>query len=116
MICKRTYRSEHQYFQAMRQILNGCQGEFDPKYLKVFLSVMSYYPIGTYVELSDRRICEVVMANPKLPMKPVVEVIIEATGHPIRNGDKIDLAAEAGVFIVKPVDTKRIKDIRSSMT
>jgi hypothetical protein len=76
---------------------------------------MSYYPIGTYVELNDRRICEVVSANARLPMKPVVEVIIDASGHPIRNGDKIDLASDSGVFIVKPVDTDRIKNIRASM-
>jgi HD-GYP domain-containing protein (c-di-GMP phosphodiesterase class II) len=113
MICKRTYREEFQYFDAMRHILNGCQGEFDPVYLKLFLSLMSYYPLGSYVKLSDNRVAEVTLSNPKLPMKPIVKIIVDAEGRPIREGERINLGVEAGIYIVKPMDNIKVDEIRA---
>lgn len=113
MICKRSYREEFQYFDAMRHILNGCQGEFDPVYLKLFLSVMSYYPLGSFVKLSDNRVAEVMMSNPKLPMKPIVRIVLDADEKPIREGERINLGLEAGIYIVKPFDSSKVLEVRS---
>jgi len=112
MISKRSYREGHQYFDAMRQLLNGCQGEFDPKFLKLFLSIMSYYPIGSYVELSDKRVCEVIASNPKLPLKPVVKVVIDEKGMPIRVGEEIELASHNNIYIVKPFEDAKVESLR----
>ncbi len=109
LITKRSYREKHQYFDAMRHILNGCQGEFDPKFLKTFLSILSYYPIGSYVQLSDGRAAEVIMST-KFPMKPVVQIVLEQDGSPNRAGPKINLAGDTQIYIVKPVNSQLVED------
>ncbi|MDR3311513.1 MAG: HD domain-containing protein [Spirochaetaceae bacterium] len=61
--------------RAMVEILTGANRLYDPKVANVLLRVLSLYPIGTYVLLSDGRCGQVVEVNPRDPRNPIVSPV-----------------------------------------
>jgi HD-GYP domain-containing protein (c-di-GMP phosphodiesterase class II) len=64
---------------------------FDPRIVKVFLDVITIYPIGTYVRLNNSAIGVVVSTNPDNPFRPVVRIVRDGQGNKV-SGEQIDLA------------------------
>jgi len=53
---------------------------FDPRIVKVFLDVITVYPIGCYVRLNNNAIGVVVSTNTGNPFRPVVRIVRDGQG------------------------------------
>jgi len=103
LIKKRSYREEHLSYQAMKIILSGANRKFDPLIVKAFLSNMAIYPVGSLVQLSNNTIGRVTKANPALPLRPQIQVLVDEFGNFIKDEKIIDLEKEKNLYIIKPL-------------
>jgi HD-GYP domain-containing protein (c-di-GMP phosphodiesterase class II) len=109
MTRKRVYRDRMMSFEAMRAILTEGSTKFEPDILKVFLRMMSVYPVGSYVMLNTRAIAKVISSDPISPFRPVVKVVYDEFGTKIDDGETIKLSEETKIFIVRPVKEEELK-------
>lgn len=64
MVSDRPYRPAMKPYQAIKTILEGVPSrKFDPQVVRALINAVSIFPIGSYVELSDGRIGQVLRAN-----------------------------------------------------
>jgi HD-GYP domain-containing protein (c-di-GMP phosphodiesterase class II) len=110
MTRKRVYRDRMMSFEAMRAILTEGSTKFDPDILKVFLRMMSVYPVGSYVMLNTRAIAKVISSDPISPFRPVVKVVYDEFGTKIDDGETIKLSEETKIFIVRPVKEEELNE------
>lgn len=103
---KRVYREKKESYDAMRLILGEGARKFDPDILKVFLSLMSVYPVGSYVQLNNKCIARVIASDSVSPFRPTVKVVKDEFGDTIENGEIIRLAKDPDLYIVKVVYSK----------
>ncbi len=108
MIRKRVYRDKMMSFEAMRTILAEGSTKFDPDILKVFTSMMSIYPVGSYVMLNTRSIAKVISSDPISPFRPVVKIVYDEFGTKVEDGETIKLSEELNLFIVKPIKEEEL--------
>ena len=108
MIRKRVYRDKMMSFEAMRTILAEGSTKFDPDILKVFTSMMSIYPVGSYVMLNTRAIAKVISSDPISPFRPVVKIVYDEFGTKVEDGETIKLSEEFNLFIVKPIKEEEL--------
>jgi|GEM_PF-1315346 len=89
----------HAAIQAITQAASD--GRFDPAAVQALLRTLSMYPLGSYVQLSDGRVGQVIRSNDMEFERPVVEAWLRgALNLP---SDVVDLAVEQGVKILGPL-------------
>ncbi len=107
---KRSYRDEMMYYNAMKTIVSASNRRFDPNIVKVFLSNMAIYPVGSVVKLNNGVVARVIKANPNLPLRPIIEVLIDEFGDKLKSGERvIDLQNESSFFIKSPLSKEEVK-------
>lgn len=74
MISEKPYQKKRSPFEVMQLLQEGVFGKLDMKILKVFLSNIATYYIGTYVLLNTGDIGEVVAINPLCVYRPIVRI------------------------------------------
>lgn len=105
----RSYREKKESYDAMRLILGEGSRKFDPDILKVFLSLMSVYPVGSYVQLNNKCIARVVASDSVSPFRPTVKIVRDEFGDTVENGEIIRLSKEPDLYIVKVVYSSEIQ-------
>ncbi|MGB9621512.1 MAG: HD-GYP domain-containing protein, partial [Brevinematia bacterium] len=98
MTRKRVYRDKMMSYEAMKKILAEGSTKFDPDLLKVFIKMMSVYPVGSYVMLNTRAIAKVISSDPVSPFRPVVKVVYDEFGIKVEDGETIKLSEESNIF------------------
>lgn len=115
MTKKRTYRGGKAGVSAMKELLLLKDRKFDAAVLKTFLGVMSVFPVGTIVKLSDGMYALVVKPNVGDPLRPIVKVIFDDQSRRLESPMLIDLKGEGtdqqSVKIVGPVDPATLPKI-----
>jgi len=77
MISPRLYRPAHTPYRTIEYMCPDTnRGRFDRASMRALLSVVSLFPIGSLVELSDGRIARVIRANKADYVRPVVEILL----------------------------------------
>lgn len=74
MLSERPYQKKHSPFDVMQLMQEGVFGKLDTKILLTFLTNIATYYIGTYVQLSNGEIGEVVAINPACVYRPIIRV------------------------------------------
>ncbi|MCS6975411.1 MAG: HD domain-containing protein [Gemmatales bacterium] len=96
------------------------KGRLDTE-LAAYLLGISFYPVGTLVELSDGRIGSVVAVHQQ-PMdlatasRPVVRILMDAQGQPVPLPSYVNLAQCDGLYIVRGLtedETRRALRVRT---
>jgi|YNPMSStandDraft_2_1061718.scaffolds.fasta_scaffold00019_40 HD-GYP domain-containing protein (c-di-GMP phosphodiesterase class II) len=108
---QRVYREKKESYDAMRLILGEGSKKFDPDILKVFLSLMSVYPVGSYVQLNNKCIARVVASDSVSPFRPTVKIVRDEFGDVVEDGEIIRLAKEKDIYIVKVVYSSEIQNV-----
>ncbi len=103
-ISSRSYRKKQFFYHAMRNLLSSGVNKFDPVILKVFLSRMSVYPIGSLVELSNGSVGVVVGSVLQKPLRPIIKLIFDSQGKRIEGTVILNLLEEISLYIVKALD------------
>ncbi len=107
-ISNRSYRKKVYFYHAMRNLLSSGVNKFDPVILRVFLSRMSVYPIGSIVELNDGAIGIIIGSVPEKPLRPIIKVIFDKDRKRIENTTIISLLTESSLYIVRALDEAEV--------
>ncbi len=108
MINERPYREQMIGYDAIKNIISDNFKRFDPNVVKGFLRGMGIYPIGSVVLLSDSTIGRVVSTHGDAPLRPKVEILINAKGQKNQEKSVIDLLERGDLFVVRAVDPRTI--------
>ncbi|MDY6968667.1 MAG: HD-GYP domain-containing protein [Spirochaetota bacterium] len=102
----RSFRKKCLFYHAMKQLLSSGANKFDPVILRVFLSAMSVYPIGSIVQLNDKSIGLVIGSMTKKPLRPLIKLIFDSNHVKLTENVIINLIEETSLYIVKALDER----------
>lgn len=103
----RSYKEERSTFEALLEMIQNKNRQYDDAVLKALLYTVSLYPIGTYVYLSNRKIAIVVDTNPDDPKSPVVQLLTEKE----KDGSPKVLQTSKELSILRILSKKEKEDI-----
>ncbi len=109
MTAHKAYRNALLGYDAMKTLLADKGRRFDYEVIKAMIQSIGVYPIGSIVLMNDTSIVRVVGIAPEAPLRPLIRVLIDETGHlyPNNKGKLIDLKEHTNTFIVKAVDPQQ---------
>lgn len=104
----RLYKDEKTEFEAMVEILQNREKQYDDTIIRALLYSVSLFPIGAYVYLSNKKVAVVVDTNPENPKYPIVQSLTEKDemGFP-----KTIHTAPDGISIVRILNRNEQEDI-----
>ena len=95
-------------YEGVKMIIQEERDSFDPKLIKVFINIVTPYPLGSFVLLNNNEIGRVVGINEDFPLRPVVEIFFNAEGKPPEKPTRIDLTQSPILNIEKAVDENNL--------
>ncbi len=98
MIHARSYRKRMLPREAVRVVVQKFKSAFDRTMLKALLDAISLYPVGSFVRLNSKEIGKVIFCHPRLPLRPVVRVMMDEYGEEIPPRE-IDLKKHPNLMI-----------------
>ena len=106
MTSQKAYRSALLGYDAMKTLLADKGRRFDYEVIKAMIQSIGVYPIGSIVLMNDTSIARVIGIIPDAPLRPLIRVLIDETGHqyPNNKGKSIDLREYKNTFIIKAVN------------
>ena len=110
----RSYREEYMPYKAMETIIKMTKrGLISGEFVKSFLTYISLFPVGSLVELNDKKIGKVIKANTTSFAKPVVSVITNEKGEilPLSDIFQIDLSEDIDKHIIRALKLDYLPDI-----
>lgn len=100
LTANRVYRPANLPHDALEFLLGGGGTQFDPTVVHAFVRTISVYPVGMTLVLSTGHKA-VVTSSPRFQtQRPIVRVIEEATGAPVKSPWEIDLARDLTTQII----------------
>lgn len=93
---------------AIKKMISEIVSKFDLKLVRQFLNILSMYPLGSYVELSDGRVGMVIDVNRDKLIRPSVRIVKESNGEMVRTLQFCNLGLDLQVYIVSAVDSKTV--------
>lgn len=78
---RRAYRSPAQRRDALEILEAGAGHGFDPKVVRVFLTLLGLFPVGSLVQLESGEVALVVRNHERLLARPTVMVVLDAGGN-----------------------------------
>ena len=91
---KRPHRAALNAHNAVRFLLGSLKNNFDSGVIKLFINKMSVYPVGSIVILETDEIARVISVQPGSPLRPVVMILRDADGEPVKQSSVIDLSRQ----------------------
>ena len=107
-ISKRSYRQKVFFYHAMRNLLSSGVNKFDPVILRVFLSRMSVYPIGSIVQVNDGSIGIIIGSIPEKPLRPIIKLIFDSDGNRVEDTIIVNLLEKTSLYISKALDESEV--------
>jgi HD-GYP domain len=110
----REYRVPYIPYRAMELLIKmSRQNLISSEFVKAFLTYASLFPIGSIVELSDRRIAKVIQGNELHYTKPIVSVIVDEKDTLLENGQvyQVDLSKDTSVQISTALERQNFPKI-----
>jgi HD-GYP domain-containing protein (c-di-GMP phosphodiesterase class II) len=101
LLSPRPYRRRFPPHEAVRELLMAERNSFPSQMMKVLLQQVSVFPLGTSVRLNTGEIGVVKVANPRFPLRPVVEVSQAFDGSKPADPKLTDLSKNTLVHIVE---------------
>lgn len=99
----RHYRDNFIAYKAIQSIIEKRNIDFSAKMIKALIEVISIFPVHSLVKLNDGCVAKVIQVNKNYPVRPVIEVVMDARGDKMMNPERIDLSREPMIYIVSPV-------------
>jgi HD-GYP domain-containing protein (c-di-GMP phosphodiesterase class II) len=103
MIKTRPYREKYIQTDAVKYIIKEAKGLFPPRILKVFLNQISLFPVNTLVRLNNKSIGRVLSTDKNQPLRPTIELLFDAKGNKLREGEIIGLSENPLLYIVESI-------------
>jgi len=100
-IHKRPYRDALSGYQALFELTTEQQQAFSDRMVKALIRSFSLYPFNESVRLSTGEIGKVIDINAENLSRPVVTVLFDADGTPLRDSKTVDLGRETSLYIAE---------------
>jgi HD-GYP domain-containing protein (c-di-GMP phosphodiesterase class II) len=91
----RPHREGINTHKAVKFLVGSLKDDFDTEVMKVFINKMSVYPIGSIVRLDTGEVARVIGTQPGSPLKPVVILLRDVRGEPVKERTIIDLSKQS---------------------
>jgi hypothetical protein len=91
--CYHKGKTPHDTLQFLYQL--GTQGHVDGTLVQLFVQVVGVYPVGSCVSLSTGETAIVKQFNHQAPIRPLVVLITDETGHRRSSPLDLDLATQS---------------------
>lgn len=106
MTAKRHWRKPFMAYAAMEMMLRETQKKnLDAQVVRALLQVLSLFPVGSLVTLSDSSIARVIRRNGKNYTRPIVQVLQSA------DGGRVDTANSSGIIDLASSDITVVQAI-----
>ena len=105
---ERAHRKKYLPNEAVKEIITAESSLFDPAVLRVLISQVGIYPIGSWLELNSNEICKVINTNDELPLRPVVSIIFDGAGNRLEDPRVVNLAAQSNFFVKRPLADEEV--------
>ncbi|MEW6077764.1 MAG: HD domain-containing phosphohydrolase [Thermodesulfobacteriota bacterium] len=99
LIHSRPHRNRFLHFPAMKEVLRTGKNSFDRKHLKALMSVVSLFPVFSFVRLNSGTIGKVLETDARYPTRPRVKIIFDAQHRPMTTERIVDLKENTLLFI-----------------
>jgi len=103
MTHQRPHRESYTPLETIRTILDS-KNSFSPDITKILIERIGIFPAGLLVELNTQEIGIVVKSNVKLPLRPLIEIVIDAQGQELKTPKQVDLADNSIICIEQCLD------------
>ena len=70
-------------FEAVKEIIQTHKSKFDPKVVRILLTKLSAFPIGSLVKLNSGASGRVVATDEASPLRPDIQILYDAQGRPV---------------------------------
>ncbi len=98
MVHQRPYRNKFSPLETVKLILNN-KSAFDCRIIKILIEKIGIFPVGVSVRLNTKETGSVIKENPRLPLRPVVNIFFDGAGKQLKDPKQIDLSANPMIFI-----------------
>lgn len=92
---------------AVKELLSS-SALFSSNALKCLLTIISVYPVGTWVELNSHDVGKVIRLNPGQPLRPVLELVCDHHGRMMETKKIMNLTENPQLFITAVVENENI--------
>jgi len=90
----RPYREVTNTHNVVKFIIDSLKNDFDTEVMKMFINKMSVYPVGSIVKLDTEELARVIGVQPGFPLRPVIMIIRDSNGEPVKKRVVIDLSKQ----------------------
>lgn len=90
-------------YEATKVIVGTSKGMFNPKLIKVLITKLSCFPIGSYVVLNSKAIGKVQETNESSPLRPAIEILYDGMGKKLLEKKIINLRDTPLLYIVDSI-------------
>lgn len=97
---QRPYRMKFTPLAVINQVIAEKQ-RFNQKMVKTLIERFGVFPVGSIVTLNTREVGVVLRDNPGMPLRPVINIVLDAAGNQLKEPKRLDLAAAPVVYIDK---------------
>ncbi|MBN2739168.1 MAG: HD domain-containing protein [Spirochaetales bacterium] len=111
-ISKRPFKQPIDGHKTLLQFLTTHKLKYDDKALKSMVFCLSIFPLGTYVQLSDKSKGVVYKTNPEDPKFPAVKLLYSKTGEKIEDHQVVQTLPEGGLKIIGTFSPEELKERR----
>ncbi len=103
----RPYRKKISPHEAVKELISN-NPLFDSVILKVLINKVGVYPLSSWIELNSNETGRVMINNNEFPLRPVVHILFDATGHKLKESRTINLAKQFNLFIKKALTAEEL--------
>lgn len=95
---------------GMRMLLESERKKFSAKAIKSFIDFFSLFPAGSLVQLNSGEIGRVVKTNLHWPLRPVVRILVNSGGEPVKKKKQVNLIEDRVLYITKDLSQNALDD------
>lgn len=106
LVESRSYRDKKFFYHAMKDLVSDGAKKFDPVIIRLFIAVLSVYPVGSVVQLNKKGTGLVIGSVPSKPLRPIVKLVFDENGRKYQELTIVNLIEDQSLYIVKTLDEK----------
>lgn len=99
----RSQKPKLTHFDAIKEILKTQKKAFRREYLKALINTLSIFPIHSLVKLNTGAIGRVIQTNVANPLRPKIEIVLDAQNRQMRVPRTLDLRQQPVLYVVEAV-------------
>ncbi|MDA3940226.1 MAG: HD domain-containing protein [Spirochaetia bacterium] len=112
---KRPYRSGLDGHSGIMDLLKSKGTKYDENILRTLVYIMSLYPIGTYVKLSNSTIALVIKTNLTTPKHPILKLLMDEKEIPYTNKPILQTRPEDDIQITGTLKKEEIEILKAKL-